>query len=221
MELAVENHVLDEHALDLDTPSLGYILDNFGDACGDFLAAFDDILQNTSTDDVAEGSLCALNESLADIADAEGSLVRRDNMVVNDRRKMQRNVVLGHAHLLGHLHNLNLDIDLNKVFREGVNLDESGVHRLVETSEFGDEADIALGDGLVGVWTADAAGNGAEEADYAADAVNHPGIPALREGIFGGGEGASVGGLEVFDAGGLNLEGWLAGAAIEERECKH
>lgn len=55
---------------------------------------------------------------------------------------------------------LDLDVDLDQLFGEGVDLDEAGVDGAVETAEFGDEADVALADGFVGVRAADAAWDG-------------------------------------------------------------
>ena len=91
-----------------------------------------------------EGRLSPLYQCLADVADAECSLMRAGDVVVDDARQVQRDVVLGHADLLGHLDDLNLDIDLDELLGEGVDLDETGVDGAVEATEFGDEADVAL-----------------------------------------------------------------------------
>lgn len=56
-----------------------------------------DVLEDTSTDDVAEGRLCSLDERLAEVGDAEGGLVRTGDVVVDDGRQGQVDVVLGHA----------------------------------------------------------------------------------------------------------------------------
>jgi hypothetical protein len=58
--------------------------------------------------------------------------------------------------LPGDLDDLDLDVDLDEGFGERVDLDESGVDGAGEAAEFGDEADVALRDGLVGVGTDDA-----------------------------------------------------------------
>jgi hypothetical protein len=52
---------------------------------------------------------------------------------------------------------LNLDIDLNKTFTERVDLDETGINRTIEATEFCDETDVALRDRFVGVRTDDTA----------------------------------------------------------------
>lgn len=85
---------------------------------------------------------------------------------------------LGHADLLGHLDNLNLDIDLDERLRERVDLDETRVHSSCETSEFGDETDISLGDGLVWVGADDAARNRSQVTDDGAERVDHASVPA-------------------------------------------
>jgi len=74
---------------------------------------------------------------------------------------MEGDVVLGHADLLRNLNNLNLDIDLNKMFTERVDLDKTRVNSAIESTEFGDQTNVTLRDRFVGVRTADAAGEGA------------------------------------------------------------
>ena len=93
---------------------------------------------------MAEGGLCALDEGLADVADAEGGLVRRGDVVVDDRCEVQGDVVLGHADLLRHLDDLDLDIYLDEFLGQRVDLDETGVDGAVEAAEFGDQTDVAL-----------------------------------------------------------------------------
>ena len=61
--------------------------------------------------------------------------------------------------------NLNLDIDLEETFTERVDLDETGIDRAVESPELGDQTDVTLRDGFVGVRTADAEGKGAQCSD--------------------------------------------------------
>jgi len=58
--------------------------------------------------------------------------------------------------------NLNLDIDLDETFTKGVDLDETGINSAIESTEFGDQANITLRDGFVGVRTDDAAGDGTQ-----------------------------------------------------------
>ncbi len=84
LKLLAEDDVLDEHALDLDAPSGGHILYDLANALGDLLAALNDVLQHAGAHDVAEGGLGALDQGLADVGDAEGGLVRRDDVVVDD-----------------------------------------------------------------------------------------------------------------------------------------
>lgn len=108
---------------------LGRLVDNFTDGLGNLLSALNDILQNAGANNVAEGGLRALNQGLADVADSKCGFVRRDDVVVDDRRERQIDVVLGlrsiskspdtlfnsatyHADLFGHLNNLNLHVDL-------------------------------------------------------------------------------------------------------------
>ena len=55
---------------------------------------------------------------------------------------------------------LDLDIDLDKTLTERVDLDETGINRAIESTEFGDETDVTLRDGFVGVRADDAARNG-------------------------------------------------------------
>ena len=58
-------------------------------------------------------------------------------------------LTFGHANLLRHLHNLNLDIDLYERFGERVDLDETRVDGASETTELGDETNVTLLDGFV------------------------------------------------------------------------
>jgi hypothetical protein len=57
-----------------------------------------------------------------------------------------------------HTNDLNLDVDLNETFAEGVDLDETGINSAIESTEFGDQTDVTLRDRFVGVGTANAAG---------------------------------------------------------------
>jgi hypothetical protein len=65
--------------------------------------------------------------------------------------------------LAGNLDDLNLDIHLDETLRERVDLDETGVDSAREATELGDQADIALRDGLVGVGADEAARNRSAE----------------------------------------------------------
>ena len=135
LQVLVENQVLDEHGLDFNTPSGGRLLDDLANGLCDFLTALDNILEDTSTNYVTKCCLCTLDESLADVCNAEGGLVRRGDAVVNDRSKLQRDVILGHADLLGNFDDLNLDIDLNKLLGERVDVDKTGVDSAGKSTE--------------------------------------------------------------------------------------
>ena len=94
-------------------------------------------------------------------------------------------LTFGHANLLRHLHNLNLDIDLHERFGERVDLDETRVDGASETTELGDETNVALLDGLVRVRAADAARNRTEGTDGRTQSIDHAAVPAGARGIFG------------------------------------
>ncbi len=85
---------------------------------------------------------------------------------------MNRDIVAGHACLLGNLDDLDLDVDLNEALAERVHLDETGIHGLVELAEFGDQANVALLYALIRVGAADAARHGAESANQSAQAID-------------------------------------------------
>jgi hypothetical protein len=74
LELLAEDNILDKHALNLDTPACGDILDNLADALCDLLPTLDHVLQYTGTDDVTQCGLRTLHERLPDIGDSEGGL---------------------------------------------------------------------------------------------------------------------------------------------------
>lgn len=86
-------------------------------------------------------------------------------MIVDDGSQAQSNIVLGHAGLLRHLCNLDLDVDLKEPLAEGVDLDQAGIDCLVETTELGDETDLTLVDVLVRIGTDDAARNSAQSSN--------------------------------------------------------
>lgn len=171
LQLLAENNVLDEHALDLNTPSSGDILNDLSNRLGNLLSTLDNILKNTSTNDMTKCGLGTLHQGLANVVDAEGSLVGSHDVVVDDRGEAEGDVVLGHANLLGDLCGLNLDIDLDDLLAEGVNVDQAGVDGLVELSKLGDETDVALVDFLVGVGAEDAARDGAQRSDGNAKSI--------------------------------------------------
>jgi len=109
---------------------------------------------------VAERGLGALNEGLADVADTECCLVWRRDAVVDDGSQVERDVVLGHAHLLRHLDDLDLDVDLDKLLRQWVDVDKTWIDGASKTTKLGNEANVALRHGLVWVGTNNAAWNG-------------------------------------------------------------
>ena len=103
LQLVGENHVFDQHTLDLDTPPGGDVFDDLADGLGDLFAALDDVLEDAGADDVTQGRLGALDQRLAHVGDAEGGLVGGGDVVVDYGGEVQGYVVLGHADLLGDL----------------------------------------------------------------------------------------------------------------------
>ncbi len=170
----------------------------------ELLTTLDDVLEDASTDDVTECGLRALHQGLADVGDAEGSLVWGSDVVVDDGGQMERHVVLGHAHLLWHLctstlapaeahdfarvhtHNLDLDIDLDETFAERVDLDEAGIDGAIESTELGDQAHVTLRHRLVRVRTADAAGEGAHGSNARSQSVDCARRPSVSLAPWGG-----------------------------------
>lgn len=172
LQLVGEDDVFDEHGFDLDAPAGRDVFDDLADALSNFLTSFDDILEDSGSYNMAECRLSTLNKRLSDVRDAKSCLMWRGNVVIDNGSELERNVVLGHADLLWDFDNLNLDIDLDESLGERVDLDETWVDGTVETAELCDETDVALGDRLVGVGAADAAGDGAEGADAGAETVD-------------------------------------------------
>lgn len=173
LQLLAEDDILDEHRLNLDTPAGRDVLDDLANALGDLLAALDDVLENTGTDDVAQGGLGTLDQGLADVGDSEGGLVRADDVVVDNTGEVEVDVVLGHAHLLGDLDDLDLDVDLDEALGQGVDLNQARVDCLVEFAELGDQADVALADVLIRVGAADAAWDRAQGSHAGAEGVDY------------------------------------------------
>lgn len=64
-----------------------------------------------------------------------------------------------------HTDYLDLHIDLDELLAQGIDLDETGINRTVESAEFGHETDITLFDRLIGVWADAATRNGAQAAN--------------------------------------------------------
>lgn len=122
-------------------------------------------------------------------------------------------LTFSHANLLRHLDDLDLDVDLRELLGKRVDLDETWVDGAGETTELGDQTDIALLDGLVWVGTAETARDCTESTDGRAEGVDHTSIPAGVGGIFGVGlDDLGVGGLEVLAAGRLDVDDGVAGA---------
>ena len=165
LEIVAEDDVFDEHGLDLDTPAHCDVLDDLTDGLGNLFPALDDVLKDAGTNDVTEGGLGTLDQSLANVGDSESSLVRRGNVVVDDRCEVERDIVLCHANLAWHLDDLDLDIDLNEALGERIDENETRVNGASELAELGDQADVSLRYWLVRVRADDAAGNGTEETD--------------------------------------------------------
>jgi len=127
---------------------------------------------------------------------------------------LQRDVILGHADLLGNFDNLNLDINLNKLLGERVDVDKTGVDSAGKSTELGDQANVSLVHGLVRVRAADAAGDSAECTDDSSKSVDHPTVPAvaISIGIIWL-DDLCVAGLQVFTTRRLNLDDGLVKTA--------
>ena len=111
LQIVAENNILDEHGLDLHTPPSCYVFDDLRGGLGDLLTAFNHILQDSRSDDMAQSGLGALDKRLSYIADTEGGFVGRDDLVIDNRRQVQSDIVLGHTDLTRHLDDLDLHID--------------------------------------------------------------------------------------------------------------
>lgn len=173
LQLLREDNVLDQHTLHRHTPTCGDVLDDLSNALRNLLPALDDILKNSCPHDVTQGGLSALDQSLTNVGDTESRLVRRNDVVVDDRGQVDGDIVLGHACLPWHLDDLNLDVYLVEALRERVDLDQTRVDGLVELAELGDKTHVALGYLLVGIGAAKAARNSTECSDTSAQSVNY------------------------------------------------
>jgi len=206
LELVAEDDILDQHALDLNTPAGCDIFDNLSDRLRNLLTALNNILEDTGTNNVTECGLCTLNKSLADIGDSEGCLVWGCNVVVDDRGQVEGDVVLSHTDLLGHLNNLNLNIDLDKALAERVDLDQTRINSAVEATELGDQTDITLRDRLVWVGADDAARNGTHGSDTRTQSVDHASVPAMVALVALADESLGIAGLEILSARRLDVD---------------
>lgn len=160
LQLLAKDNVLDKHTLDLHPPTCRHILNDLANRRCNLLAPLNHVLQDPRSNDMPQRRLRALQQRLAYIGDAKGGNVRRDNVVVYDGGQAQIDIILGHARLLGDLGRLDLDIDLEQLLAQGVDFDKPGIDGLVEASEFGNEADVALVDVFVRVWAAEYEGDG-------------------------------------------------------------
>jgi len=128
---------------------------------------------------------------------------------------VQGDVVFGHADLLRHLNYLNLNIYLDQVLRQGIHLNQTGIHSSCKATELGDQADISLSNRLVGIRTDDTAWNGAERADDITKGVYHGAVPAMLTRIFGVGlDDARVRGLKILTAWRLDLDEGVVGCSV-------
>jgi hypothetical protein len=144
---------------------------------------------------VTQGGLGTLHEGLANVGNTESGLVGRNNVVVDDGGEAQGDVVLCHANLLWNLCSLNLDVDRDETLAERVDLDETRVDSLVETTELGDKTNITLLDVLVRVRADYATRNGTHGTNASTEGVDHGTIPALGVGLAL--HGGSIALLEV------------------------
>lgn len=123
-------------------------------------------------------------------------------------------LTFGHANLLRHLHNLNLDIDLYERFRERVDLDETRVDGASETTELGDETNVTLLDWLVWVGAADTARNRSESTDSRTESVDHAAVPAGARGILSiSFDDLRIRWLKVFAARWLHIDDRIVGTS--------
>jgi hypothetical protein len=80
--------------------------------------------------------------------------------------------------------NLNLDIDLEETFAERVNFDETRIDCAVESTEFGDQANVALRYGFVRIGAADTTRKGAHSSNTCAQCVDWQTLLATIGGAF-------------------------------------
>lgn len=136
-------------------------------------------------------------------------------MVVDDTGKVQVDVVLGHANLLRDFHNLDLDIDLNEVFGEWVDLDKTRVDGSSKATELGDQTNVTLRDGLVGIRAAETTRDCSHGSNDVTEGVDHGSVPAVLRLIFGVGlDHLRIGWLQIFTARRLDLDNGILAAEI-------
>jgi hypothetical protein len=179
LQFLVKDQIFDEHRLDFNTPAGRGLFDDLADGLCNLLTALDNILEDTGTDHVTKCCLCTLDESLADVGNAESGPVRGGDAVVDDRGELQRNVILGHADLLGNFDNLDLDINLDKLLGERVDVDKTRVDSAGKSTELSYQANVSLVHGLVRVRAADAAGNSTKGTDDSSKSIDLSGVSCV------------------------------------------
>lgn len=151
LEFLREYDVLDQHALNLYTPASSRLLDDFADRLCYFFSPFNHILQHSCANNVSERRLRSFHKRCSQVGDSEGGFVWGGDVVVNNRGKMQVDVVLGHTDLTRDFDDLDLDVDLDEIFGERVDFHETWVDCACEAAKSGYEADVSLGYGFVWV----------------------------------------------------------------------
>ena len=68
---------------------------------------------------------------------------------------------------------LNLDIDLNESFAEGVDLDKSRIDSTIESSKLGDQSNVSLGDWLVWVGAEDTTWDSAHSSNARTESIDY------------------------------------------------
>lgn len=217
-----EGNVLDEHALDLNTPASSNIFDNLSNGLCNLLTTLNDILENARTKNMAQSGLRTLNKRLANIGDTKSGNMRSDNVVVDDRGQAQSNIVLRHTDLLRDFCNLNLHVDGDEILAERVDADKTWVNGLVELAKLGDKTDVALLDTLERVGADDATRDGATGSYAGPESIGygggqyllhltdddrkskctHSAVPALGVGI--GSNDSGIAALKILFLGRLN-----------------
>lgn len=112
LKFSGEIDILDQDTFDLNTPSHRNIRNDFLDTLCDFLTTFNDILQDTGTENMTQSGLSSFHKGGSDIAYTKGWFIGVDNVVVDDWGDVYVDIVLGHTDLGGDLDDLNLDVDL-------------------------------------------------------------------------------------------------------------
>lgn len=109
---------------------------------------------------------------------------------------------------------LDLDVDLNKPLRQGVDLHKTRIHCAVKAAEFGDQTNLSLKDCFVCIGADNAARNSATGADNNSKVVDHTTIPVVHQGILAVGlDNMTVGRLEILAAWRLDLDDGIFGRA--------